>query len=286
MRNRVHHSQRAPAVEAASARYSPAMADESASARSESGGVQSVDRAVSILEILSQRGEAGVSEIALEIGVHKSTAFRLLGALESRGLVEQAEDRGKYRLSFGIIRLAGGVAARLDLTQQARPVCRRLAEEIGETVNLAVARSHYAVNLDQVRGPSAVTAHNWVGQLTPLHATSSGKVLLAHLDERRRAQLITAAGLESYTPNTVTSPDVLRQQLDEARRRGYAVTVEEYEIGLNAIAAPIRSYEGDVVAAVSASGPAYRFSEKRMHELAPSLVAGADDISHRLGYVG
>ncbi|WP_204056753.1 IclR family transcriptional regulator [Microbispora corallina] len=262
------------------------MADESASARSESGGVQSVDRAVSILEILSQRGEAGVSEIALEIGVHKSTAFRLLGALESRGLVEQAEDRGKYRLSFGIIRLAGGVAARLDLTQQARPVCRRLAEEIGETVNLAVARSHYAVNLDQVRGPSAVTAHNWVGQLTPLHATSSGKVLLAHLDERRRAQLITAAGLESYTPNTVTSPDVLRQQLDEARRRGYAVTVEEYEIGLNAIAAPIRSYEGDVVAAVSASGPAYRFSEKRMHELAPSLVAGADDISHRLGYVG
>src|SRR3954453_265743 len=125
---------------------------------SPSGGVQSVDRAISVLEILAQRGEAGVSEIALEIAVHKSTAFRLLGALEARGLVEQAEDRGKYRLSFGLVRLAGGVAARLDLTQQSRPVCRRLADEIGETVNLAVARSHYAVNLDQVRGPSAVTA--------------------------------------------------------------------------------------------------------------------------------
>ena len=268
------------------ARYSPAMAEYSSSTRSEGGGVQSVDRAISILEILSRRREAGVSEIALEIAVHKSTAFRLLGALEARGLVEQAEDRGKYRLSFGLVRLAGGVAARLDLTQQSRPVCRRLADEIGETVNLAVARSHYAVNLDQVRGPSAVTAHNWVGQLTPLHATSSGKVLLAHMDERQRDELLGVAGLERYTPGTITSAEELRAELDEARQRGYAVTVEEFEIGLNAIAAPIRSHDGEVIAAVSASGPAYRFSEKRMHELAPILIAGADDISRRMGYGG
>jgi DNA-binding IclR family transcriptional regulator len=268
------------------ARYSPAMTEDSSGARSDGGGVQSVDRAISILEILSRRREAGVSEIAVELAVHKSTAFRLLGALETRGLVEQAEDRGKYRLSFGIVRLAGGVAARLDLTQQSRRICRRLAEEIGETVNLAVVRSHYAVNLDQVRGPSAVTAHNWVGQLTPLHATSSGKVLLAHLDETHRDRLIEVAGLEGFTPGTVTSAAVLRQQLREARERGYAVTVEEYEIGLNAIAAPIRSHDGEVIAAVSASGPAYRFSEERMHELAPVLIAGADDISHRMGYGG
>ncbi|MET8052463.1 IclR family transcriptional regulator [Streptosporangium sp. NPDC005286] len=251
-----------------------------------SGGVQSVDRAITILEILAERREAGVSEIAQEISVHKSTAFRLLGALEARGLVEQAEDRGKYRLSFGLIRLAGGVASRLDLTQQSRPVCRRLAEELGETVNLAVLRSHYAVNLDQVRGPAAVTTHNWVGQLTPLHATSSGKVLLAYLDEAHRTRLLTAAGLERYTPSTITSAAALEKQLLQARERGYAVTVEEYEIGLNAIAAPIRSYDGEIVAAVSASGPAYRFGEDRLHELAPLVIAGARDISHRLGYAG
>jgi DNA-binding IclR family transcriptional regulator len=174
----------------------------------------------------------------------------------------------------------------LDLTQQGRPVCQRLAEEIGETVNLAVARSHYAVNLDQVRGTSSVTVHNWVGQLTPLHATSSGKVLLAHFDDRHRAETIEAVGLESYTPKTITSADVLEKQLDEARRRGYAMTLEELEIGLNAIAAPIRSYDGEVVAAVSVSGPAYRFSEERMRDLAPVLMAGAVDISHRLGFVG
>ncbi|ACZ86771.1 IclR family transcriptional regulator [Streptosporangium roseum] len=263
------------------------MGNDSSSHRADgTGGVQSVDRAISILEILSQRQEAGVSEVAVEIGVHKSTAFRLLGALESRGLVEQAEDRGKYRLSFGMVRLAGGVAARLDLTQQSRPVCRRLAEEIGETVNIAVLRSHYAVNLDQVRGPAAVTTQNWVGQLTPLHATSSGKVLLAHLDARHRARLLDAAGFERYTPGTITSVPALEEQLDEARRRGYAVTLEEYEIGLNAVAAPIRSHDGEVVAAVSASGPAYRLGEERLHDLAPVLVAGARDISHRLGHTG
>ncbi|MEV4325088.1 helix-turn-helix domain-containing protein, partial [Microbispora rosea] len=157
-----------------------------ASGRTEAsgGGVQSVDRAISIMEILAGRGEAGVTEIAAEIEVHKSTAFRLLGALEARGLVEQTEDRGKYRLGFGLVRLAGSVSMRMDVTQQSRPVCHRLAEEIGETVNIAVLRSHYAVNLDQVRGPSAVTAYNWVGQLTPLHATSSGKVLLAYVDRQ------------------------------------------------------------------------------------------------------
>ncbi|MCP3822425.1 IclR family transcriptional regulator [Streptomyces sp. A3M-1-3] len=250
------------------------------------GGVQSVDRAVSVLEILAQRGEAGVSEVAAEIDVHKSTAFRLLGALEARGLVEQAGERGKYRLGFGIVRLAGAVTGRLDIAQQSRPVCERLAEELGETVNVAVLESHYMINVYQVRGPGAVTAHNWVGQLTPLHATSSGKILLAQLPPKRRAELLAEAGLEKLTPQTLTSKARLAKSLDEAKERGYAITLEEFEIGLHAMAAPIRSRDGEVVAAVSASGPAYRFTEERMHELAPVLIQGAQQISHHLGYLG
>ncbi|GAA1912091.1 IclR family transcriptional regulator [Streptantibioticus ferralitis] len=250
------------------------------------GGVQSVDRAVSVLEILAQRGEAGVSEVAAEIDVHKSTAFRLLGALEARGLVEQAGERGKYRLGFGIVRLAGAVTDRIDITQQSRPICERLAEELGETVNIAVLESTYAINLYQVRGPGAVTAHNWVGQLTPLHATSSGKILLAQLPAKRRAELLAAAGLEKLTPGTITSKARLEKNLAEIRERGYSTTHEEFEVGLNAMAAPIRSRDGEVVAAVSASGPGYRFTDERMHELAPLLLKGAEEISHRLGYLG
>ncbi|MEU0603135.1 IclR family transcriptional regulator [Streptomyces sp. NPDC006393] len=262
--------------------YSP----ESETSTSQTGGVQSVDRAISVLEILAQRGEAGVSEVAGEIDVHKSTAFRLLGALEARGLVEQAVERGKYRLGFGIVRLAGAVTGRIDITQQGRPVCERLAEEIGETVNIAVLQEHYAINLYQVRGPAAVTAHNWVGQLTPLHATSSGKILLAHLPAKERAALLAEAGLKKVTPHTITARTKLEKNLAEARERGYAWTTEEFEIGLHAIAAPIRDRQGDVVAALSASGPSYRFTEERLHELAPVLVKGADEISHRMGYLG
>ncbi|MFD0071132.1 IclR family transcriptional regulator [Streptomyces sp. NPDC127166] len=249
-------------------------------------GVQSVDRAVSVLEILAQRGEAGVSEVAAEIDVHKSTAFRLLGALEARGLVEQAAERGKYRLGFGIVRLAGAVTGRLDITQQGRPVCERLSEEIGETVNIAVLQEHYAVNLYQVRGPGAVGTHNWVGQLTPVHATSSGKILLAHLPTKERADVLAASRLQKLTPHTLTTRTKLEKNLAEARERGYAVTLEEFEIGLHAVAAPIRSHHGETLAALSASGPAYRFTKERIHELAPLLVQGAEEISHRMGYVG
>ena len=249
------------------------------------GGVQSVDRAISVLEILARRGEAGVTDVAADIGVHKSTAFRLLGALEERELVEQTQERGKYRLGFGVLRLAAAVPGRLDITQQGRYICEKLAAEVGETVNIAVLRSHYVVNVDQARGPSAVGAHNWVGALTPLHATSSGKILLAYMAAEKRAELLEAAELTQLTDRTVTAVDELEIQLKAAARDGYVVTVEELERGLNAVSAPIRDHLGSVTAALSVSGPVYRFTEERMQEFAPMVVAAADAISERMGYL-
>ena len=238
---------------------------------------------MSILEILARRGDVGVSEVAAEIGVHKSTAFRLLATLEDRDLVEQTQDRGKYRLGVGVLRLAGAIPGRLGVTSQGRAVCEALAAEIGETVNIAVLQAHYAVNVDQVRGGAAVAVQNWVGQLTPLHATSSGKVLLSALGVEQRHTLLVAAGLDRFTRRTVTSMAKLERQLVHGRDLGYAVTLEEYEEGLNAVAAPIRDHTGQVVAAVSVSGPAYRFGDARMEELAPQVVAAGAEISRRLG---
>lgn len=244
------------------------------------GGVQSVDRAISVLEILARRGEAGVSEVAAEIDVHKSTAFRLLGALEGRGLVEQAEERGKYRLGFGLIPLAGAVSDRLDVTRQGRPVCTRLAAELGETLNLAVLQREWAVNVEQVLGPATVSTHNWIGRLTPLHCTSSGKVLLAHLPPARRGELL--ADVEQLTPHTLSGAD-LAADLERCLARGWAEAVEEYEVGLNALAAPVRDRTGAVIAALSVSGPAYRLDAARRSELVEPLVTGAAEISHRMG---
>lgn len=249
--------------------------------RGAAGGVQSVDRAITVLQILARRGEAGVSEVAAEIDVHKSTAFRLLGALEVRGLVEQAGDRGRYRLGVGLLPLAGAVADRLDVTRQGRPVCERLAVEVGETVNVAVLQEQWVVNVDQARGPSTVSSHNWVGQLTPPHCTSSGKVLLAFADPQR-----PLPPLHRFTPRTVTDPAALRAELATVRATGLARAVEEYEPGLNAVAAPVRDRFGAVAAAVSVSGPSYRLTAHRLDEVVPALRAGAAEISRRMGFAG
>ena len=245
--------------------------------------VQSVDRAVSILEMLAHDGESGVTKIAEELGVHKSTAFRLIAALERRGLVEQNEDRGKYRLGVGILRLAGATTARLDVVQEARPLARALATETGETVNIAVLSEGSALYLDQIAGGSSLQPHNWVGQRIPLHATANGKVLLSGLTA---VQITTEVGqrFRSYTPNTITSLKKLLVDIDHVREHGYSVVVDELEIGLTAVAAPLRNAHGDVIASLSVSGPTFRFDEGQV-KLAIHLVAEvADEVSARLGW--
>lgn len=245
-------------------------------------GVQSVDRALTILELLARGGDAGVTEIAAELGVHKSTAFRLVATLEAHRLVEQTEDRGKYRLGVGVLRLAGAASARLDVVQEARPICRQLAADTGETVNIAVLSESSALYLDQVAGSSALQPHNWVGQHIPLHATSNGKVLLSGLDRQALDNLL--GKLPPYTPSTITTKSQLREELDLVRAQGYALAVDELEVGLTAVAAPIRNAHGDVVASMSVSGPTFRLPADRVGEVVGHLVEAALEVSHRLGW--
>jgi DNA-binding IclR family transcriptional regulator len=248
------------------------------------GAVQSVDRALAILELLAGRPELGVTEIAAELGVHKSTAFRLVTTLEQHRLVEQLGERGKYQLGFGLVRLAGAATTRLDLAREALPVCRRLAAVLNETVNLAVRDGDAAVNVSQEQGAATVSIQNWIGHRTPLHATSSGKVLLAWMAEDELAPLL-AGGLKPYTSHTITEPGQLRAELGRVRERGWAATAEELEIGLNAVAAPVRGAEGAVVAALSVSGPSYRLGPGIFDDVARALRGGADEISREIGYI-
>ncbi|MFI0906444.1 IclR family transcriptional regulator [Streptomyces sioyaensis] len=264
---------------------SDAADDRSEERRAGAGSVQSVDRAVSVLEILAKLGEAGVTEISEELGVHKSTAFRILGVLENRGLVEQEKERGKYYLGAGVLRLAGAAAIRLDISQEGQPVCRALAEDTGETANIAVLDGDAAVNIMQARGSAAVTAYNWLGRRTPLHATASGKVLLAHLPAQRREALVTRK-LPRFTEHTLTTAAGLREQLTAALADGFACTSEELEIGLNAVAAPVWAHDGAVIGAIGLSGPAYRMERELLPELAERSAKAAAELSRRMGYAG
>jgi DNA-binding IclR family transcriptional regulator len=244
--------------------------------------VQSVDRAITILELLAREGESSVTEIAAGLGVHKSTAFRLLATLETHRLVEQINDRGRYRLGVGNLRLAGATTARLDVVSEARPVTRQLAADTGETVNITVRSDESALYLDQAAGNSALQSHNWVGQRIPLHATSNGKVLLSELSEEDLAEAVPH--LPRYTGHTITARQQLRDELDDVRRLGYALAVDELEDGLTAAAAPIRSAHGDIIASMSISGPTFRLTRARLDETVPMLVAAATEVSHRLGW--
>jgi DNA-binding IclR family transcriptional regulator len=252
-------------------------------ANSGQGGLQSVDRALQVLELLAAWGTAGVSELATEIGVHKSTASRLLGALEARDLVEQTTERGKYRLGFGLAILARRVNVHLELTEQARTITEKLAHQVGESINVAVLRENFAVNVVQSRGQASVASHNWIGQLTPLHATSSGKVLLAHLDPVQRRRL-TERGLERFTPHTQTDPVLLEKELALVVERGHATSYGELELGLNAVALPVRGQDGAVVAALTASGPAYRLTPERIADILDRIDFASVELSRRLGH--
>ncbi|WP_032368285.1 IclR family transcriptional regulator [Rhodococcoides fascians] len=251
--------------------------------RSGDTSVQSVDRAVSILQILGRYGPRSVTEIAADLSLHKSTAFRLLATLEGRGLVEQATSRGKYQLGYGVVQLATGAARGHDLSVVSRPICQDLAVEVGETVNIAVRDGDSVVSIDQVIGSAAVTTINWVGQRTPLHATSAGKVFLAFLPETDR-KAVLADDLERFTPHTIVDIELLEKELDQVREQSFAVTHEEHEIGLAAVAAPIRVLDGSVVAAVTASGPTFRIHDGSIPTIVEHVMAAAAAISERNGY--
>src|SRR5436190_20331091 len=194
------------------------------------GSVQSVDRAISILQVLARHGAIGVTEIARELAVHKSTVFRLLATLEARGLVEQNAERGRYRLGYGVVQLAAGATNKHDLSVLSRPICHELAETVGETVNVAIHDGHEVISIDQVIGSATVTTLNWVGQRTPMHATSAGKLFLAYMPPEQVGAIL-ADGLRKYTRHTIVDPAALEEQLALARQRGYAHTVEEHETG-------------------------------------------------------
>jgi DNA-binding IclR family transcriptional regulator len=248
------------------------------------GNLRSVRRAITALELIADAGELGVSELGRRLGVHKATASRLVATLAERGLLERDPRTEKVHLGFGLIRLAGSAMAGLDIVRIAHPIADDLAEDTGETVNLGVLADDAVVYIDQVTGTRSVVAVSWVGRRTPLHATSNGKVLLAFAEPDERERLLEHA-LAPMTPRTVTDAAELRRQLEQVVARGYAQTLEELEQGLNAVAAPIRQADGQVTAALSVSGPAFRMRPVDLPRIARRTMEAADAISRRLGYV-
>src|SRR5438552_7561392 len=198
--------------------------------------VRSVDRAAALLLALGEsQGEAGVTELARRLGLHKSTASRLLATLQKRGLVEQDDETGKYRLGLVVIRLAERAERTLDLRGIALPELERLARLTHETTGLGILDGDSLLSVAQADGPNLIAVGDWTGRATQLHCVASGKVLLSSLAEREVLRIVRR-GLVSYTERTIVELEPLLEELARIRSRGYATELGEYELSINAVA--------------------------------------------------
>ncbi len=249
----------------------------------EGTAVRSVDRAAALLLALGDsHGEAGVTELARRLGLHKSTASRLLATLEKRGLVEQDDETGRYRLGLVVIRLAEKAERTLDLRVIAMPELDRLARATHETTGLGIADGDQFLTVAQADGPNLVAVGDWTGRGVPIHSVAAGKVLLAAMPEREILKLVRR-GLDRFTDRTITQLEPLLEDLARIRRRGYATAFGEFEAGRNAVAAPVHDARGQVTAAVNIWGPAFRITPGRVPELVQQVRESAAAVSVRLG---
>jgi IclR family transcriptional regulator, acetate operon repressor len=236
--------------------------------RRPAGSVQSVDRALSLLEALALAGSpVGVGELAERTGLPQGTTHRLLQGLHGRGYVRRDSSR-KYSVGTAALRL--GDAAQRSLARSAQPFLAQLVEASGETANLAVLEGDDVVYLAQVPSPHTLRMFADVGRHVPPHSTAVGKVLLAAMPRERAVALLRRTGLTRRTEATITDLDDLARVLDAVQANGWAADDEEQEAGVRCVAVPVFSGE-QVVAAVSLSGPAERFGGGRDPELVTTM---------------
>jgi DNA-binding IclR family transcriptional regulator len=239
--------------------------------------VASVQRAVAILGALANaRAELGTNEIARRTGINVSTISRILATLVSGGLVEYMAATGRYRLGLGVVRLANAVHERLDIRSLAQPHLAELARRTKETATVSAPGEHEAVTLDFVQSPLSVRSVAEIGRPSAAHATAVGKVLLAH------GGTLPAGDLTSYTERTVVDAAVLETEVARAKERGWAEAAGEREEDLNAVAAPVLSPAGTLVAILGVQGPAVRFNPSAMRSAAELLMERAALISSAL----
>jgi DNA-binding IclR family transcriptional regulator len=247
-------------------------------------GGSSLRRGLLALEVLAHAGESdgglGVVAVARRLGVDKSQASRTLRALADHGLAERDAASRAYRLGPRIFAYAALVSER-RLLRTAPPVLERLVNALGERAHLSVLDGPAVLTLLSHSPAHAVQTAGWVGRTVPAYCTAAGRALLTDHDQEALRALFDGIKLEPRGPNTIASLEELSVRVQEAAERGYAVADEELEPGLAAVAAPVRRFDGRIVAAVNVSGPSFRFGP-RLLEAGPEVTRAAEQLSARL----
>ena len=243
-------------------------------------GTQAIDRAAQLLTLVLDSDEPlGVGDLALAAELPKSTASRLVSSLERHGLVRRNGARGKVQAGPAILRFAHRGIVDRNLVELAHAPLEALAEATGETINLAVPGARGVEHLAQVDSIHFLGTGQWVGRTVDYHTTAVGKVLVAY-----GAAELPAGRLRRAAPATIVDRAKLEQELERVREEAFAAAIDELEPGLTALAAPVHGPTGDVIAALSVSGPTLRLPPERIAELKPVLTTQAAALGARLGH--
>lgn len=234
--------------------------------------VETVERAIDLLEYLKVNGPAGIGEIAAEFDCAKSTVHRHLRTLEANSFL--VEEDGEYRLGTRLLDYGIRARDRYALFREARPKVDELAEQTEEKIWCTVEEHGRSIQIYGAQGKRSVRTDARVGSRSYLHQHAAGKAILAHLPPDRVDAILETYGLPARTPNTVTDPAELRAELATIRDRGYAFNLEESVEGLHAVGAAITDDDGVALGAISVSGPANRLAGDRLREEIPTLLAG------------
>ena len=246
----------------------------------------SISKALNILEqVLALRDEVGISKLAELVGLNVTTTHRIANLLVKRGYLRQTQRGGKYSLGLKFLEFGAAYKEMLKIREVALPFLENLHKTVDESVNLAVLDSGQAVYIDHISSHHSLRTFTEVGNRVPCYCTGVGKIFLAYLPTDK-VDAIVGNDLDPHTANTITDVDTLKGQLLTIKQMGLAIDNEENEIGVRCTAAPVKDFNGDVIAAISISGPSVRLSTQRLFNLGPSVKDCALKISREMGYMG
>jgi DNA-binding IclR family transcriptional regulator len=251
--------------------------------------IQTVTNALLLLEAFRDEEEIGVAELARRLNLHKNNVFRLLATLEGQGYIEQSPATERYRLGIASLELGNSYLRSRELLSRARPILENLSAETGESSHLGMMNDFEIVHVDGVMPDRIVLTGLRVGRRLPAHCTALGKVLLGFSSESRRKDfdrnVVNGGRLPVRTPQTITDPDKFFEHIRTAAGQGYALDVDECELGMACAAAPVHDAFGRVIAAISVSAPSFRAPVDTLIDgLCPQVISAADRLSAELGH--
>jgi DNA-binding IclR family transcriptional regulator len=251
----------------------------------ERGGIQSLERAFSIVEEVARHSDGiNLVELSKSVGLHNSTTFHLVKTMVQLGYVTQLKDSKRYRIGSRLFALAAGALDENALLAAATPILERLSAATGETGHFSIRSGHELVVVARTAATGLLQLADRTGTTRPMHATALGKVLLASLPPEQLEEVLAGLEMRRYTSKTIVEREALRKQVEEARKSGVAFDDGEFDADVRCVAMPVHDFSGRVAGAIGISGPIWRLALQTLHEKAREVGAAAAELSAKLGY--